>query len=505
MTVPVDASATSATPLSPSAAGVGHADSLPITVNGTGWRGWVRRRPVQIAIAIVAVGGLVWWFAPRANAEANAITAKVKEGAFEVKVSTTGELRAKKFVQVMGPANSNQVGVFQMKVSSIVPEGTVVKAGDMVAELDRSLVAARMTEVSLALQTAQAKFRSAQLDTAYNLANAREDIRNLELALEEKKIAKEQAVFEAPSVKRQTDLDYEKATRALAQAKRNYETKSAQAVATMSVANADVSRQQNQLNIVQDVQSNFTIKAPSPGMVIYVREWNGQKKGVGSQISAWDPTVATLPDLTQMESITYVNEIDVRKLAVGQHATITLDADPSKQLTGKVVSVANMGEQRPNADAKVFEVKLSVEQADTTLRPGMTTGNAILASTIKKARYVPLEAVMPDSGVPYVYRKRGTSIVRQEIETGAMNDDEIVVLRGLEIGDEVMLSAPNDKSGISTSRLKGAPVNKPAVTPPAPGTNKPTTPLDAPPKTQIEPAAAAPPTPAKATPTFVKP
>ncbi len=60
--------------------------------------------------------------------------------------------------------------------------------------------------------------------------------------------------------------------------------------------------------------SSFTIKAPSPGMVIYVREWNGKKKGVGSQWNAWDPTVATLPDLTQMESQTYVNEVDVRKL-----------------------------------------------------------------------------------------------------------------------------------------------------------------------------------------------
>ena len=62
----------------------------------------------------------------------------------------------------------------------------------------------------------------------------------------------------------------------------------------------------------------FTIKAPAPGMVIYVKEWNGKKKTAGSQVNAWDPTVATLPDLTQMESITYVNEIDVRKISVGQ-------------------------------------------------------------------------------------------------------------------------------------------------------------------------------------------
>ena len=63
---------------------------------------------------------------------------------------------------------------------------------------------------------------------------------------------------------------------------------------------------------------------PAGGMVIYVREWNGKKKAVGSQWSPWDPTVATLPDLTQMEPVTYVNEVDVRKLSVGQKGIIVL-------------------------------------------------------------------------------------------------------------------------------------------------------------------------------------
>jgi RND family efflux transporter MFP subunit len=457
-----------------------------------------------LIIALLIAGPIAWYKWPStASAAETSLSAPVKQGNFKVTVTTTGELRARKFVQIQGP-NSQAAQVYQSKITWLIPEGTVVKEGDKIAELDRQPAATRLTAVTLDNQKAQAEFTNATLDSTLNLAIAREDVRNAEYLLEEKKLAKEQAQYEAPTIRRQAEIDYEKSQRAFDQSKRNLDTKIKQAQAKLSISAADLGRQQNNLKMVQEAIAGFTINAPSPGMVIYVREWNGQKKGVGSQISAWDPTVATLPDLTQMESITYVNEIDVRKLAVGQHATITLDADPSKQLTGKVVSVANMGEQRPNADAKVFEVKLSVEQADTTLRPGMTTGNAILASTIKKARYVPLEAVMPDSGVPYVYRKRGTSIVRQEIETGAMNDDEIVVLRGLEIGDEVMLSPPNDKSGISTSRLKGAPVNKPAATPPAPGTNKPTTPLDAPPKTQIEPAAAAPPTPAKATPT-VKP
>src|SRR5688500_12651741 len=101
--------------------------------------------------------------------------------------------------------------VFNLKISSLVPEGTVVKAGDMVAEIDRSPLATKQTEVSLTLQKAEAVHEQAMLDSTMKLGKAREDMKTMELTLEEKKIAKEQAVFEAPSVKRQAELDYEKA------------------------------------------------------------------------------------------------------------------------------------------------------------------------------------------------------------------------------------------------------------------------------------------------------
>jgi RND family efflux transporter MFP subunit len=195
--------------------------------------------------------------------------------------------------------------------------------------------------------------------------------------------------------------------------------------------------------------------APSPGMVIYVREWNGKKKGVGSMWSPWDNQVATLPDLTQMESQTYVNEVDVRKLAVGQEVQISLDSDPNKKLAGKVTEIANVGEQRPNQDSKVFEVKIEVAKSDTTLRPGMTTSNAIEVAAVPNVLTIPLEAVTTDSGYSYVYKKEGRSVVRQMIETGAMNDNEIIVRKGLARDDKVLLMPPQDKAGLKTRIIEG--------------------------------------------------
>ena len=438
-----------------------------------------RSAVVTAAVVVLLLSSAAWVYARERAAPASETgIVTVKQGDFKVAVTTSGELRAKQFVQITAPTNAQQAGAFQMKIQSIVPEGTVVKEGDVVAELDRSSLASSMQDVTLSLQKAQAQFQQAQLDTTLTLSKAREDMRSMELALEEKRIAKEQAVYEAPSIRRQAEIDFEKATRALAQAKLDYKTKGEQAVAKMSEVMSDRSRYENRLKVVQDVMGSFTIRAPAGGgMVIYMKEWNGRKKGAGSQITPWDPTVATLPDLTQMESITYVNEIDVRKLALDQKVNIVLDADPSKKLPGKIVQVANVGEQRPNSDAKVFEVRVSVEKADTTLRPGMTTSNAVETQVIPNALYVPIEAVQSDSGRAFVFKRDGSKVVKQEVLTGAMNDNEIVITKGLAKDDRVMLAVPANAAQLAFQALPAG--SKPVPSPRMPADSAVQTPVKA--------------------------
>ena len=415
------------------------------------------------AIVLLLVPG-AWLMARDTATEDNSVVARVKKGDFKVTVTTSGELRATKFVRITAPSNAQAAQQWQMKISSLVPEGTLVKAGDVVAELDRSGIAARLTEVTTSLTKAQAQFEQAELDSTLNLSKAREDIKTMELGLEEKRLAKEQAVYEAPTVKRQAEIDYEKAQRALEQAKKDYITKTEQAKAKMREVGAERDRYANQVKIVQDVMGGFTIKAPAPGMVIYEKEWNGKKRTVGSQIGAWEPTVATLPDLSNMESLTYVNEIDIRKIALGQKVDVALDSDPTKKFSGTVTQVANVGEQRPNQDAKVFEVKVLLSNPDTTLRPGMTTSNKIETSTVKDAIYVPIEAMSTDSGATVVYKRDGSHVTKQEVEVGTMSDDEVTILRGLAEGDRVLLTPPADHEQMKVEKLTGPPI-KPKTPP----------------------------------------
>jgi RND family efflux transporter MFP subunit len=418
----------------------------------------VRTRWFLVTAFLVLTGTPTAWLMARGTSPSDdAIVVRAKRSDFKVVVTTSGELRAPKFVNITGPTNMQQAEIWNgVKILSIVPEGTQVKEGDIVAELDRSPVATKMADVTLAMQKADAQYEQASLDSVLNLSKAREEMHTAVLTLEEKKLARDQSKFEAPSVQRQTEIDHEKALRSLKQDSMDYRTKTDQAKAKMREVGSDLERQKNKLKIVQDLMGQFTIKAPAPGLVIYIKDWQGKKQAVGSQVTPWNPAVATLPDLSTMESVTFVNEIDVRKLAVGQAVALTLDADPNKKLKGTVSAVANVGEQRPNSDAKVFEVKVTVEKPDTTLRPGMTTGNAIETFAIKNVLHVPLETVMSDNGVPYVFKKSGTRVTRQEVETGAMNDDEVVIVRGLQEDDRVLLSPPADRDKLELVRLPGS-------------------------------------------------
>ncbi len=389
------------------------------------------------------------------QSETAELLVRPETGPFQVTVTATGELRAKNSVKIYGPGNARRARLFEMKLLRLVPEGTEVQKGDFVAELDRSELTSRVQDAEIEWQRQQSLFEQTQLDTSLTLRQARDEHVNLQYAMEEARLRMEQAAYEAPSVKRQAEIDFEKAERAYEQALTSYVTQVAQARAKMREVGAGLSKAQNDLDDLQSIAAGFTILAPENGMVVYRREWNGQKLTTGGTVRAWDPVVAELPDLSVMESITYINEVDIQKLKSGQSVRIGLDADPDKKLSGTVTSVANIGEQRPNSDAKVFEVAIVISEADTTLRPAMTTSNTIVVAEIPDALHVPLETIHAREDETFAYVRRGGRTVRQEVQLGLQNENEAIVEQGLTTDDRLYLSLPTDTTGLPFVRLDG--------------------------------------------------
>jgi HlyD family secretion protein len=378
---------------------------------------------IIVAVAIIAmiviskVGG---------KEDKGVLFTEVQQGDFEVVVTTTGELQAEVSTDIKGPDGlmSRNMRFGGIKIQDLVPEGTEVKKDDYVATLDRSSVDNTLKDELDRQETLETELLKKQIDTTISLGNLRDDLLNLKFNLEEAEITLEQSVYEPPTTVRQAKNSLEKAQRAYEQALSNYDLKVQQ-------ARADI----------KDIQLQL-VKAPSDGMVIYKREWNGAKRKVGSEISPWDPVVATLPDLSSMISKTYVNEIDVSKVRAGQDVRLTVDAFPEKTYTGVVASVANIGEQLPNTDAKVFEVITKVDGSDPILRPSMTTGNQIITKTFRDVVYIPLETVFTSAdSIPFVYKKDGT---HQVVVLGESNENDVIVEQGLKKGERLYLTVPED-------------------------------------------------------------
>ncbi|MEN0006806.1 MAG: efflux RND transporter periplasmic adaptor subunit, partial [Bacteroidota bacterium] len=281
----------------------------------------------------------------------------------------------------------------------------------------------------------------ARIDTAIELRGLRDELVNLNFTKKEKELNVEQNKYEPQSVIQQTQLDLERTERDYKQLLQKYELKQQQSVAKIQEINTLLKQNQSQMNRLNELSDEFTINAPKSGMVIYARSWRG-KKEPGSRVSAWDPVVAELPDLTDMISKTYVNEVDISKVQVGQEVGIKVDAFPDNSYGGQVIQVANIGEQLDGYDAKVFEVTVQLNEVDSILRPAMTTSNEILTHDFQEVLYVPLECIHSDS-LTYVFLNEDGKLKKQEIITGLSNDNEIVVDYGLEAGQEIFLSLPD--------------------------------------------------------------
>jgi len=149
--------------------------------------------------------------------------------------------------------------------------------------------------------------------------------------------------------------------------------------------------------------------------------------------------------------MTYVNEIDISKLTKGQKVRIGVDAFPEKKFTGEVFEVANIGQQLPNTDAKVFEVRIELNERDTVLRPSMTTSNMVITQVLDSVLFIPLEAVHANDSLTYVYTRDGK---KQVVVLGESNENHIIVEMGLNKGDKLYLSMPGDPESFKYAGLE---------------------------------------------------
>lgn len=372
-----------------------------------------------------------------------AITCQVLQGPVEVKIHTSGQLKSENSSNIVLPEvlNSQNIRVYEIKITDLVQEGTVVDSGQYIATLDHKVIEEVLTAARLDLETANSVIEDAKLDTNVYLSNYRDLIVNSHADVEEQKIVLAESVYESPSVIKKAQMDLTKVERKLEGNIKGLEMRNRQLSSQMERRNIDQRLKKKRVDDLLKLYDALTIKAPKSGMVLYAKDRYGVKVQVGSVLTPWNAVITTLPDMTKLISETFVNEIDIAKIKIGQKVTLSIDAFPEKELKGEVISVANIGQPMPKSDSKVFEVNIRVYGSDKDLKPAMTTGNMIQTGSYDNKLYIPSEAVFETDTTKFVYLKKD-KIIKQIVDLGDDNDNYTIINKGLEKGQTILLVEP---------------------------------------------------------------
>ena len=374
-------------------------------------------------------------------------TIRVARGNLNLKVYTSGELRAGKTAMLVAPSVGSA-----LRLIFLANTGTRVKSGDLVADFDPSDQEHNLEIASYDLKQAEQAIAKAKADASVQDAQDKVDLLKAEFDVRraEMDVSKKDLVSAIDAKKNLLALD--EARRHLSQLEEDIPSHAVSnqadiAVAAEKLAKARLSIQQAQKNI-QDMH----LHAPMDGLVAVQENRQTNVYYTGMRFSEYRQGdevqpggfVAQVLDVGQMEIQGRVAETDRANLSPGEPAEIDVYALPHQMVAGKVKDVAGAALQASffsDSGASKFGVVIALDHPDPQLRPGLTGLVAISAGEVKNVLYLPPQAIFAKDNNPVVYVRQGSDFVRQKIKIARRSETRIAV-EGLVEGTEVALVNP---------------------------------------------------------------
>ncbi len=360
------------------------------------------KRTITIAVIVIAICAGLWFFLGGKQEEQTVgyVTAKVEKATIGNSVTATGTIE---------PVTSVEVGT---QVSGIISKiyvdyNSVVKKGQVIAELDK-------TNLLSELSSAQSNLSAAKSDLDYQRSN----------------YSRIKTLHDKGLV---SDNDYDTALLSLRQAESTY-----------SMRQEAVSKAKTNL-------SYAIITSPIDGIVLSKSVEEGQT--VAASYST--PTLFTIAqDRTDMRVIADVDEAGIGEVAEGQNVTFTVDAYPNETFSGKVTQVRQ--EATTESNVVTYEVVISAPNNDLKLKPGLTANvtistlerSDILSVPTKALRFTPTkevinkgEKIVDTNGSNKVWVREGNVIKAYAVQIGITNGTRTQILSGIKEGAEVITEA----------------------------------------------------------------
>lgn len=136
---------------------------------------------------------------------------------------------------------------------------------------------------------------------------------------------------------------------------------------------------------------------------------------------------------------TYVPEIYISQIKIGNKAKVTLNSYGSTQLFDATVTFIDPAAAQRDGVAS-YKVELVFDQNDERIKSGMTGDVEIMTEVINPSFWIPATSIIDQGGATYVKVKTGETVELRKVEVGERNPTEVEVLNGLIVGDQIILT-----------------------------------------------------------------
>ena len=377
---------------------------------------------ISLLIAALAIGAAYYYLRPKPAGERIAI---VRRGTIEASVDALGRVQPKRQLTLSTRAGG--------KVKRILVErGQKVREGELLLELDAQ-------EYEAAIEQAERNLRVCRLQLEEALQAP--DSASIELArakLRRATALRLKAQKDYDKIANQPDAESSDEALALEAAKLEYEIAKAEFERIMQGTpklqlerlRADVQNAEMALRQAKEQREQTRLYAPFAGTIMSI------EPKVGENVYGFSPLIR-LADLSQLEVLAEIDELDIPHVAEGQEVQIRLDAFPLHNLRGKITRLSpGTSETRGTT---TYEAIVEFDAESLPIRPGMNANLTIITRVAENVLLVPRRAIRQVGRYQVVKVLIGSQTKDVVVVTGLSNDTEMEILSGLSEGQAVLL------------------------------------------------------------------
>src|SRR5215472_2199006 len=403
------------------------------------------------ALLLAAIGFLAASRRSGLSASENDVPfALARRGELDLKVYTSGELRANHSITLNAPP----IGGGSLEITKLLHTGTAVKKGDVVIEFDPSEQRYKLEQSHSELLQAEQDMIKAQADAAVQAAEdqvallkARFDVRRAQL-----EVQKNELVSAIDGKKNQLAL--EQADRALAELEHDIQSHGITGKTGIDLAREKMHKAKLTMDQAQQNIEKMRVVSPLDGLVA-IQKNLGSTGGIffggaslpdyheGDQAQAGS-AIAQVIDSRDMELAAKVSELDRANISIGQPVEVEFDALPGSVFHGLLKSAGGMVQRSFFFDmtsGSQYDVSVELSDPDPRLLPGLTAQVVILAGKKPNALYIPRQALFLKDSKQTVFLKKGGGFAQQAVKVDFANESRAAI-EGLRVGDEVALIDP---------------------------------------------------------------